>query len=1257
MSLGTLPRVVGLQEILNRCQRLIWVYTFLRGTAETLCVLIACVLFGCLLDYLLVLPGVVRMTGLTATLLLTLGVAWKRLVRPLTGSAPAEELAAAVDLRFPELHESIATLISIKSQTATNSESGSDWMQNRLEQQVRSQIDSIHPTEVVRGRPAIKRWGMAAISVMAILIPLLLWPSGSQLLLQRFAMPFANLAAPTNLYFQVPLGSRTVAVNSDVPFLATPHWRTGSGGRVPNDVTVEIDVPGGSSQLLAMEYDDREAQFSASLTDIRSSVRFRICGGGATTEWFDLTVADPPRVLTAVLKATPPTYSGRPAETFDGIVGEMHVFQNSAIEMALTFNKPVQKVEIDWETWIPISVPGDTPAEQSESSMISPAVLSADGRSALFRFDAIASGEFDFRVEDSLGLTNLKQTRRHLIVTTDAPPKLIVTGIHDGLDVRPDDVLPLNCVATDDVGVGELQMHLQRNAEAESIHQADGFVRGGLRAAHDFQIDLKSLGVQDGDVLTLKVRAADERPIPGPQEVWQGPWTIRISESAAAIGQTALREADQKLIEALRSIEQQLLQDSLKAVALKDQLTQESNDERRQAIRALSENEQTQGRTLQSLAEETATHPLMKRQATNLTQLAQDMRHDVANRLEAVATATEQEAALRDMQESINQLNRIREELHRVIDDIEQAAQLEQELAELNRLALEARQLAHDSQKLQQQRENGHPEAGQSEEDHQTRLSETQRQLQQEQQELTTDLGKLLQRRKELLQAAREAELDRAAKIAGQTRRLAQQQQQLAEGITENASVEPDDSASAATEDRLAESDVAEKLLNDLAKMTAAARETADSVRATHIEPTGAKKDSDQAAERADEALRHAAAGQFGRATERMRDAADASDHAADHIPDAVHQDLRERLQQQRDNFNRMSKVVEQLENNGPAKVATQKSTQQNVAAAAALLPETLRELAERLSISELGLQDQATPADEAVQAAQNGARSSEAASERLNESQLQQAGEESEDASQHLQHAADLTEQAAQGHREPDAIIPGDVGESVSDALQSLKRAEKMMGEESRQPADADPSGSNPDDATGQSGAEGQSDFESQSGSEALAGNDESGAPREDSDRPGEAESAQTQSAGGQPGQRQAGDPQGKPGSSAKGKGQQANSAEQLARAAKSLNAAARGALPKQFSPGQLSTDPDGASGEPAAEGHVSEFDGQSPGATRRHGSGRRWGGLHDALDADVSDAGKEVLDSEYSELIQRYRRDLARSGQNSLSKPDAEK
>ena len=1411
MSSGALPRVAGLQEILDRCQRLIRVYSVLRGLAESLCVLVACILFGCLLDYFVALPGIVRLGGLVGTLVLTCAVAWKRLIHPLINSASAEELGAAVDLRFPQLQEAIATLISVDSPTATSSEIGSALMRDRLEQHVRSQIGSIRPSEVVQGKPTMKRWGLAMMSLLALMIPFLLWPSGSMLLLQRFMMPFANLAAPSNLFFEVPDGNRTVAANTDVQFVAIPRWRTNVAGAIPTDAVLEMQTAGGTSEDLPMAYDDTESHFTVSLADVRESVRYRVRGSGATTEWFDLTVADPPRILTAVLQETPPTYTGRPIELFDGVVGDMHVFEHSAIEITLTFNKPVQNVVMDWQTWKPLPAADGSAATVPEiEPPTASAVLSADGTSARFQFEALGSGQFEFRVEDSLGLTNLNETLRRLIVTTDTPPKLTVSGISDGLEVRPSDVLPLNCHVVDDIGVGELELHIRKNSDATRIEPAVGFNRGALQVGYDFQIDLKSLDIHDGDTVTMKVKAADERPTPGPQVVWQGPWTIRIADNAEAIGQKSLREADRKLVESLRKLEEQLQQDANKGNELKDKLSREWNDEVKQDVRELSEKEQTQGRDLQQLAEQAAAHPLMKKQAEKLTELAQQVRNDIPKKLDEAAAADRNPAA-QNIQESVNDLNRIREELHRATDEIEKAAELEQELAELNRLALEAQQLANDAQKLQEQREDQQPEEGQSKEDHQKQLDEKQQQLQQEQQELTADLGSLLQRKQELLQAAREAQLDRAAEIAAQAQRLAQQQQQLAEGVNEEArdaardaqevanelqqardeadqlgneirqqaqdvqrpEVQPLDDAirdlrqgNLATpqdgiqksqeqlakaaeelakpveapaadpnspvvdentqreanrkradqneqrqelgqkaseinerleqiEDKIAamaaelgakpeespneaageqqpgdqpEPKVSQNLLNELAKMVEAAHETADAVKADRKSEIGAKQQSQQAAEKADDALRQAMAGQFSRSAERMRISADDSGAAADQLKSDEQQDRRAQLEQQRDGFNRMSDVLKQLQENNQAQVAAQQETQRSVAEAAEQLPTPLEELAERLNIPELGLQNQARPAQEAAQAAREGAKSGESASGQLNDTQLQQASQNAQEAAGHLNRAAQLAQQAAQGHRDPNALIPTEVGESVSDALQSLQKASEMIDQEgaqraaaeeaARQAAEQAEAQQSPEGQPVQQGEAGQAGEPGQPGGEEQAAAE--GQPGEAGQQPGKPGEGQT----GEPGQNQQAKPgegqqPGQPGDAKPGggKGQPGSSAQQMAKAAKSLQAAARSALPNQFSPGQLSSDPGSAAGDPKSEGNVSEFDGQDPNATRRKGTRRVWGRLQDDLDADVSDAGKEVMDNEYSELIRRYRRDLARTGQKSDKKSDAGK
>jgi hypothetical protein len=1504
MSSGALVRVDGLQELLDRCQRLIRVHSLFRGLAETLCVLIAGIVFACVLDYFIVLPGFVRLGLLASTAIVTSIVAWRRLIHPVMAGTPDDELAAAVDLRFPELQESLATLVSIEAPTATASETGSLLMRERLQKHVQNQIRHVQPSAVIRSGTTIKRVALAVISVIAIAIPLSVWPSGSSLLMQRFVMPFANLAAATNLYFEVPDGNRTVATNSDVVFTAIPQWRSKVAEVLPTDVVLEMKTASGEYEELEMAFDESAGRFAVTIVDVRDSIQYRVVGGGAATEWFTMTVADPPRILSALLRETPPPYTGRPIETYDGIVGDISVFERSQIEMVLQFNKPVQTVRIEWKNWTPIEstssarsgeemtagenqnplpeeiaaaalapVPGKTPEPP-----MSPTEISPDGLAAIFRFEALGGGPFEFSVEDSLGLANSVEPSRRLIVTTDTPPQLTVSGLTDGLEVRPDDVVPLNCKAVDDLGLGVLEMQFQRNNDAVRIEAADPFDRGALSATHDFRLDLKTLNAVSGDTVTFRVRTADERPVPGPQVVWKGPWTIRIADDAEPLGAKPLREADQQLVDALRKMEEQLKQDADKASELKNQTRQQWDDEAKDDVRELSEKEQTQGRQLQQLAEQVAAHPLMQKQAEKLSELAQQIRQDVPTTLNEAAAA-ESDSASRKLQESANELEQIRNELHKAADEVEDLAKLEQELAELNRLALDAQQLAKDSEQLRKDREANQPEEGQSPEERQQQLDQKQEELAQDQQKLTDDLNRLLQRKQELLQAAREAQLDQMAEVAEQLQTLAQQQQQLAEGVNEESRdaardvqqlanelqkarnqaeqlgneiqqkaadvtrpdvkpldeainelrqgnlaepqrgmqeaqdqlakaaeqlnkpieaspVDPnapqDENARLAEEKKLADqnqarselseqakqlteqikqlekqladmseklgakpnaekrnaeqadsaqandqqqkaaeknssdqnagdqnagqqkageqnagdqkaanaesaapknaaadspkpastsADVSRAMLEQLDKMREAAHEQAEAVKSDPTAANGAKEHSSQAASRADDAMRNAQAGQFQRAAEQMRNASRESSQASNALTEESQQDRQAQLQQQGENFNRMSDTLQQMQQDNSAQVATQQDTQRDVAEAAQSLPEPLNELAERLNHPALGLQQQARPAQEAAEAASEAAKSGSEAADQLDQTQMQQASQSAQKTAENLNRAAQQAKQAAQGHRDPNAKIPSEVGESVNDALQSLQKASQLRNEEAARQAakqQAEQSGQQgpegePGQQPGKQSGQGQSGEKGQPAGE-MPGEGQPG--QQPGQQPGdgkssdgqagqgEQDSSQSGSQGqpgeGQPGQGQSG--QKKPGSSSSknsaSEGKSPSSSQQLANAARALQSAAERALPNKFSPGQLNSDGSSSSSDPQAQGNPALFDGQNPNATTRKGKSRQWGQLQDDLNSDIGDAGKEVLDNEYSELIRRYRRDLARSAdKDATRKPDPKK
>ncbi len=1483
MSSTSAQHVHGLQELLDRCQRQIRVHAMLRGTAETVCITIAVLLISLVLDYMLILPGMVRLTLLISGLVIVGYALFTRLLRPVFTSAPNDELGAAMDLKFPELQESLATLISIDNPAASTSELGSAVMRDRLTRYVQDQIGQIEPAQVVESRTTIQRWGIASASIIILLMPMLLWPTGTRLLLQRLFTPLANLAAPTDLYFEVPNGARVVAVGSDVEIIAIPQWHSGKAGTPPTDVIVELRSENGIEDHLPMSFEESKLEFGATMPSVQNSFQYRVRGGRAVSSWFDITVAVPPAISKAELIETPPAYTGRPVESFDGIVGDIHVFERSQIEIRLAFNKPVDTVEFVWKNWEPVT--SATPLEAAKSDEIpaaaedlaraaelsakaekTPPVLTAeyspDRTACTFRFDVTGSGAFEFLIKDSLGLSNSAEPSRRIVATSDKPPRLVVKGIRDDLEVRPDDSIALNCSVTDDIGIGLLELHYQKNAEAVRIEPMAKFDRGAVSLDHEFSVAMKSLNVNVGDTVTFRVRTADERPVPGPQVVWKGPWTIRITADAEPLGKKPLKEDDQKLVDSLRKLEEELQKDTQKSHQLKDQVWRKWEEEAQQEVRDLSEKEQTQGRDLQKLAEQVAEHPLMAKQAEKLNELANQIREEIPKKL-SEAAASDRDPAARNLQESAQALNKAKDELHKVTDEIQKIAEVEQELAELNRLALDAQQLAQQSEKLDQDRREGKPEEGQTEEDRQRELDLRESELQQEQRQLKDDLKSLLQRRQELLQAAREAQLDQAAAVAKETRRLAQQQQQLAEGVREEAhdaardaqelanqlqqarneadqigqqiqqqdkdikrpelqpldeairdvrqgnldspdakiddaqknlteaadavrkpkeaaavdpANPPDPVAAREQEKKLAEenqkrSELAAKadesvrkledleqrlaemqeelageqadpansnaqqpdqssseasqkssaanqqrqgnqqpqgneansadqseqnqpngkqaeqpsegtdpngesakqpepgqdskdqqerpgsnLIDQLRTMTESAAELSDALKSDADAHQSAKRHSELAEERAAEALRHARAGQFNRAAERMRQVANESSHAAEHLQKEGEEDRRTQMQQQRDGFNRMSDVFQQLNENDSAQVAAQQNAQKDVAQSAQQMAQPIRELADRMNNEALGLQQQSKPLEEAAAASEQGAQQGQQAGQQLDQAQLQQAGQTAQEAANQLNRAAQLAEQAAQGHRDANNLLPTEVGESVNDAMHSLRKADELMQQNAaeraaqmaaEQNAGQSPNGEqspegqaaqNPQD--GQQGGDGQQNgqpsSEGQPSQNAQAGNPSANSPSQQKGQSGQAGQNQPSNSSGQ----QQGS---SPGSQA---------AKQMANAAKALQQAARQVVPGKFTPGQLSSE--SANSESTADGNPEMFDGRNPNATNRRGT-KRWDVLHDELKENSTDHEQDKLDPEYSEFIRGFRRGMARSGQRTSDPPES--
>ncbi|MCA9057164.1 MAG: hypothetical protein KDA85_01635, partial [Planctomycetaceae bacterium] len=586
---------------------------------------------------------------------------------------------------------------------------------------------------------------------------------------------------------------------------AIPRWRTQEAGKLPDSVAVHLrsEVDSAATETLQMARDELAQRFVAVLPDVQESMHYRIEGGGAASPRHRVIVVDPPEIMAAELRATPPGYTGKEPLVIDGASGRIRVFERSAVEIHLTMNKPVPSARMIWDSWIPITadIPQDEFEEAAveERSFVPPGdgvvmaeVMLQDQKlnELVFRFEARGSGRFHFELNDADGLSVDDHTLRELVVTEDLPPRLEVSGIRDQMSIRPDDIVPLDAVASDDVGLGTLELHYQVNEGDTLIVPASGLRPGDVECNEQFRLPLRKLNLANGDSITLLIRATDQRPDPWPNRTEQGPWRLSIADDAPPIGQEPLSEADQQTVDDLRAIAERLKEDGNTAAGLAKDAVRNWNPEEKRQTTNLSEKEQQQGQQLQQIAEEISQHPLMQQQSRDVRDIGSQVRDEVGSELRAAASADSASAA-EQLQQSSEQLEQLAAQLGQAADEFERIARVEQELAELNRLALDAEQLAKDADQLQQDRERGAPTAEQTPQEYQEQLSEQSRQLATDRDQLEQDLNNLLERQNELRTAAQQSQLEQMQQLAQEAEQLASLQEKIAEGARSQTAAEP----------------------------------------------------------------------------------------------------------------------------------------------------------------------------------------------------------------------------------------------------------------------------------------------------------------------------------------------------------------------------------------------------------------------------------------------------------------------------------
>ena len=124
--------------------------------------------------------------------------------------------------------------------------------------------------------------------------------------------------------------------------------------------------------------------------------------------------------------------------------------------------------------------------------------------------------------------------------------------------------------------------------------------------AHAFTLDLAAFELADGEWLTYRVRAADDRPVPGPNEVWSEERRILIDPQAELPGTQEIVNRQNELKDVLEAIRKDLIENRKATGALKTE----------------AENQTAKGEPFEKQAELAALEKQQRELADRLEQLA-----------------------------------------------------------------------------------------------------------------------------------------------------------------------------------------------------------------------------------------------------------------------------------------------------------------------------------------------------------------------------------------------------------------------------------------------------------------------------------------------------------------------------------------------------------------------------------------------------------------------------------------------------------